>query len=145
MRHRSILREIRYLQSVRTRKGKNRKRKIEKKITLLRQKADNIANDSMNRIVHAVIKGVDKVVIENLSDHGGNRNRSMRENRVGGFLHKLGQKCEARGIELEAVPAKNTNQTCHSCGHHSKKSRLTRDTCNRSLYSGVSCRYQRGV
>ncbi len=38
----------------------------------------------------------------------------------------------SRGIELEAVPAKTG-------GYHSKK---TRDTCNRSLYSGVSCRYQ---
>ncbi len=128
MRHRSI---IRALQGIRTRKGKNRKRKIEKKISRLQQKANNIANDSMNRIVHIVTKGVDKVAVENLSYeftssgilctnhincrdqlcvnldtgeliqlvsqvHGGNRkrsmNRTMRENRVGGFLHKLGQK-----------------------------------------------------
>ncbi len=92
MRHCSILREISALQSIRTRKGKRRKRKIEKKIIQLRQKANNIANDSMNRVVRAVTKGAGKVVLEDLSpkvmtSHGENHkitmNRSMRENRVG--------------------------------------------------------------
>ncbi len=63
MRHRSILREIRYLQSIKSRKGKRRKRKIEKKINQLRQQANNITNDTMNRIVNAVTSGVDKVVL----------------------------------------------------------------------------------
>ncbi len=67
MRHCSILREISALQSIRTRKGKRRKRKIEKKIIQLRQKANNIANDSMNRVVRAVTEGVDKVILEDLS------------------------------------------------------------------------------
>ncbi len=139
MRHCSILREISAFQSIRTRKGKRRKRKIEKQITRLRQKANNIANDSTNRMVHAIIKGVDKVVLEDLSpkamtSHGGNRkramNRSMRENRVGEFRRKVVQKCEALGIELEAVPVKYTSQTCHVCGHVDDKSRSTRDTFN---------------
>ncbi len=49
MRHRSILREIISLRSIRTRKGKRRKRKIEKKISRLWKRANNIANDSINR------------------------------------------------------------------------------------------------
>ncbi len=56
----------------------------------------------MNRIVHVITKGVDKVVVENLSvtgmtAHGENRkrtmNRMMCDNRAGTFLHKLKQKC----------------------------------------------------
>ncbi len=35
-------------------------------------------------------------------------NRPMRENRVGEFCRRVGQKCEALGIELVAVPAKYT-------------------------------------
>ncbi len=101
----------------------------------------------MNRVVHAVTKGVDKVVLEDLSpkavtSHGGNHkitmNRSMRENRVGEFRRKAVQKCEALGIELASVPAKYTrgrftrptSQTCHVCGHVDDKSRSTRDTFN---------------
>ncbi len=137
--HRSILREIISLQSIRTRKGKRRKRKIEKQVTQLRQKANNIANDSTNRIVHAVTKGVGKVVLDDLSpismtSNGGNHkitmNRSMRENRVGEFRRKVVQKCEALGIEFAAVPAKYTSQTRHVCGHVDDKSRSTSDTFN---------------
>ncbi len=82
MRHRSILREISALQSIRTRRGKRRKRKIEKKIIQLRERANNIANDSMNRVVRAVTEGAGKVVLEDLSpkamtSHGGNWKRTM--------------------------------------------------------------------
>ncbi len=99
----------------------------------------------MNRIVHAITKSVDKVVLEDLSpksmtSHGGNHkrtmNRSMRENWVGEFRRRVEQKCEALGIELVAVPAKYTrerftrptSQTYHVCGHVDDKSRSTRDT-----------------
>ncbi len=101
----------------------------------------------MNRVVHAVTKGVDKVVLEDLSpismtSHGGNMkrgiNRTMRENRVGEFRRKVVQKCDALGIELVAVPARYTrgrftrptSQTYHVCGHVDNKSRSTRDTFN---------------
>ncbi len=67
MRHLSILREIISLQSIRTRKGKRRKRNIEKQITQLRQKANNITNDYVNRVIHAITKDADKVVLEDLS------------------------------------------------------------------------------
>ncbi len=160
MRHRSILREISALQSIRTRKGKRRKRKIEKKIIQLRQKANNIANDSMNRMVHTVTKGVDRVVLEDLSPismtrHGGNHkitmNRSMRENRVGEFRRKVVQKCEALGIELVAVPARYTrgrftrptSQTCHVCGNveinHDQLGTLS--ICNQEFHADINAAF----
>ncbi len=109
----------------------------------------------MNRIVHAVTKGADKVVLENLSpkamtsygrNHKRTMNRSMRENRVGEFRRKVVQKCEALGIELVAVPAKYTSQTCHVCGHVDNKSQSTRDTfkcvlCNREFHADINAAY----
>ncbi len=61
-----ILWESRYSYSVKTRKGRRRQRKMWKQISL-QEKSSNIANDSINRIVHEVTKSMDKVAAGNLS------------------------------------------------------------------------------
>ncbi len=85
-----------------------------------------------------------------MTTHGGNRkrglNRPMRENHAGGFLRKLGQKCEIKGTDLIPVPSQYTSQTCYVCGNIDKKSRLTRNRfvctiCKQESHADVNVAY----
>lgn len=152
--HKGVLREIYALRSLRDRhnKGGRRWSRINKKIRRLQSKADGLATNTINQTVATVTKGVDAVAVEHLSikgmtAHGGNRkramNRSMRENRTGAFLARLGAKCRMRGVDLVEVPARHTSQTCHACGHVDPKSRVNRGrfvcvNCHREFHADVN-------
>ena len=152
--HKAILREIDALKSLRDRRNKGGRSwsRINKKIRRLQAKANNVAGNTINQTVAKVTAGVDAVAVERLSvkgmtAHGGNHkrgmNRSMRENRAGAFLAKLGTKCLMRGVDLVEVSAKNTSTTCHVCGHVDAESRVSRGrfvctNCHRDDHADVN-------
>ena len=70
-------------------------------------------------------------------------NRSVRENRVGGYLRKVEQKCEADGRDLLKAPAPYTSQRCHVCQHVDSKSRVSRGRfvcvkCYREFHADIN-------
>ncbi len=153
-RHRTILREIDALKSLRDRRQKHGRKwcMLNDQIKRLYRKANNIAANTLNQTVARIASGVDAVVVESLSvkdmtTHGGNykraMNRAMRENRVGEFLRKLVQWCDIHNIPLLGASAKYTSQTCHVCSMVDAKSRISRDeficaNCTRVFHADVN-------
>ena len=149
-RHRIILREIDALKSLRDHKVRHGRKWhiLNDQIKRLYRKADGIAVNTINQTVLRIVQGADAVIVEILSiqdmtAHGGNYKRAMRENQLGEFLRKLAQRCEREGIPLCGVMAKYTSQTCHVCGMVDAESRVTRDkfictNCTRVFHADVN-------
>ncbi len=152
--HKPILCEIDALKSIRDRcpKGGRKWSKTNKKIRRLYKRVDGLATNTINQAVSAITKGADVVVAEGMSvkditTRGGNRkkniNRPMRENRAGGFLHKLDAKCSMTGREMVKVNPAYTSQTCHVCSHVDSESRVSRGlfvctNCHREFHADVN-------
>ncbi|HZS02995.1 MAG TPA: transposase [Chloroflexota bacterium] len=103
----------------RRKKGSARRRKAVAALARLHQHVANQRRDWHHKLARALVSEYGLIAVEALNIHGIARSRlakSTLDAAWGQFLGILHSKAAEAGVQVVAVPARNTSQACSQCG-----------------------------